>query len=90
MILVEFLLTSRDVKLLDSICSEIRQVCERSGVEMRGPIPLPVKVVSSQKVKVHRRIVRVESRKDVVERILAIPDLSRVRVEIELKGRVMI
>lgn len=36
-------LSGKDPKELDSICSEIKEVAKRFGVNYKGPIPLPTK-----------------------------------------------
>ncbi|MEM4771745.1 MAG: 30S ribosomal protein S10, partial [Thermoplasmatales archaeon] len=36
-------LSGTDVKKVDSVCSEIKQLASRTGVEMKGPIPLYTK-----------------------------------------------
>jgi len=36
-------LTGKDPKKLDSICSEIKEIAKKFGIDYRGPIPLPTK-----------------------------------------------
>ncbi|PJB21042.1 MAG: 30S ribosomal protein S10, partial [Euryarchaeota archaeon CG_4_9_14_3_um_filter_38_12] len=36
-------LTGTDPKKVDNICQQIRAISERTGVGMKGPIPLPTK-----------------------------------------------
>jgi small subunit ribosomal protein S10 len=36
-------LTGRDPKELDSVCNEIKDIAEKTGVAVAGPIPLPTK-----------------------------------------------
>ncbi|MDX1534756.1 MAG: 30S ribosomal protein S10, partial [Thermoplasmata archaeon] len=36
-------LSGTDAKKVDGVCSQIRAISERTGVSMRGPIPLPTK-----------------------------------------------
>jgi small subunit ribosomal protein S10 len=38
-------LSGRDPKELDSICSEIREIAKKFGINYRGPIPLPTKIL---------------------------------------------
>jgi len=38
-------LAGRDPKELDNICSEIKDMAEKAGVSVRGPIPLPTKIL---------------------------------------------
>ncbi|MFC2143301.1 30S ribosomal protein S10 [Candidatus Aenigmatarchaeota archaeon] len=36
-------LTGRDPKMLDDICSEIKDISQKIGVGVSGPVPLPTK-----------------------------------------------
>ncbi len=36
-------LISNDVKKLEEVCRQIKEIAERHGVVVRGPIPLPTK-----------------------------------------------
>lgn len=36
-------LTGTDPKVLENICGEIKQVTDKYGVSIRGPVPLPTK-----------------------------------------------
>lgn len=36
-------LTSTDIDKLNDICARIKEIVEKTGAEMRGPIPLPTK-----------------------------------------------
>lgn len=36
-------LSSIDAKVLDNICEQIRNIADRAGVKMSGPVPLPTK-----------------------------------------------
>jgi small subunit ribosomal protein S10 len=38
-------LSGKNSKELDSICAEIKDVAKRFGVDYRGPIPLPTKIL---------------------------------------------
>lgn len=38
-------LTGKDPKELDKICSEIKEIAKKFGVNYRGPIPLPTKIL---------------------------------------------
>ena len=38
-------LSGKNIKELDSICTEIRDVAKKFGVNYRGPIPLPTKIL---------------------------------------------
>ena len=36
-------LASTDIDKINQVCESIREIAEKTGVEMRGPIPLPTK-----------------------------------------------
>lgn len=38
-------LSGKDPKELDTVCNEIRDVAKKFGVDYRGPIPLPTKIL---------------------------------------------
>lgn len=38
-------LSGKDSEELDSICSEIREIAKKFGVNYHGPIPLPTKIM---------------------------------------------
>ncbi len=38
-------LSGKNPKELDAICTEIRDVAKKFGVDYRGPIPLPTKIL---------------------------------------------
>lgn len=38
-------LSGKDPKELDSICSDIREIAKKFGINYRGPIPLPTKIL---------------------------------------------
>jgi len=38
-------LSGKNIKEIDSICSEIVEIAKKFGVNYRGPIPLPTKVL---------------------------------------------
>ncbi len=36
-------LASADIKKINQVCQAIKEISEKTGVDMRGPIPLPTK-----------------------------------------------
>jgi len=38
-------LSGKDPKGLDSICAEIKEIAKKFGINYRGPIPLPTKIL---------------------------------------------
>ncbi|MFQ6077320.1 MAG: 30S ribosomal protein S10, partial [Candidatus Bathyarchaeia archaeon] len=70
-------LTSTDKTKLEGICKELKQIAERTGVRMAGPIPLPTKrlVVPTRKspcgegtntwdhyeMRIHKRLIEIDA-----------------------------
>ena len=36
-------LTGPDFKKLDGVCSQIKDICQKTGAKVSGPVPLPTK-----------------------------------------------
>ncbi|MEM4950400.1 MAG: 30S ribosomal protein S10, partial [Thermoplasmatales archaeon] len=81
-------LSGTDVKKVDSVCSEIKQLASRTGVEMKGPIPLYTKrlVVPVRKapngagtatwdrweMRVHRRLIYIDADERTIRQVMRI------------------
>ena len=95
-------LTSIDHLKLDEIAKHMLEVCERTGAKHSGNIPLPTKklVVPVRKgphgcgtesyehwqMRVHKRLIDIESDERTLRRIMRVEIPETVHVEIELKG----
>lgn len=44
-------LSGKDPKQLDDVCNEIREIAKKFGIDYRGPIPLPTKVLKITTLK---------------------------------------
>jgi ribosomal protein uS10 len=44
-------LSGKDPKELDSICNEIKDIAKKFGVNTRGPVPLPTKILKVTTLK---------------------------------------
>jgi small subunit ribosomal protein S10 len=85
---------------LDSICGEITQIAEKTGVKLRGPIPLPTKRlnVTTRKspcgqgtntwdkweMRIHKRLIDVDPNERFLKRLMRIRTPEDVFIEIEL------
>jgi len=94
-------LTSTDPKKLDEICDELKQIAERTGVKMAGPIPLPTKrlIVPTRKtpcgegthtwdkyqLRIHKRLIDISAEERVMRRIMRIKVPDEVFIEISLQ-----
>lgn len=93
-------LTSTDKTKLEGICKELKQIAERTGVRMAGPIPLPTKrlVVPTRKspcgegtntwdhyeMRIHKRLIEIDANERAMRRIMMIKVPDVVYIEITL------
>ncbi len=95
-------LSGTDPQKVDQVCSQIRLISERTGVSMRGPIPLPTKklVVPVRKspdgegsetwdrweMRVHKRLIDLDSDERALRQLMRIQVPDGVNIEIVLRG----
>jgi small subunit ribosomal protein S10 len=93
-------LTSTDYKKLEEVCDELKAISEKTGVKMKGPIPLPTKrlrvpVLKSPcgagtatwdrwEMRIHKRLIDIDSEERAMRRIMRIRVPEEVYVTIEL------
>jgi small subunit ribosomal protein S10 len=93
-------LQSQNCKDLDEVCSGIKGIAEKSGVEMKGPVPLPTKVltISTRKtpcgdgsdtyekwqMRIHKRLIEISADDRVLRDIMRIKIPDSVHVEMTL------
>ncbi|MDD5148566.1 MAG: 30S ribosomal protein S10 [Candidatus ainarchaeum sp.] len=94
-------LTSPDFKQLTSICAQLLDVAEKTGVKHSGAIPLPTKklVIPTRKapcgggtetyekwqLRIHKRMIDIEADERTLRRIMRVEVPESVHLEIELK-----
>lgn len=95
-------LSGTDHEKVDSVCDQIRAISERTGVNMRGPIPLPTKrmVVPVRKspdgegsetwdrweMRVHKRLIDLDADERALRQLMRIQVPDGVNIEIVLRG----
>jgi len=93
-------LSSININKLNEIISSIRDISGKSGVVMRGPIPIPTKKlkVTTRKspcgngkatfdrfeMRIHKRVIDLPSDERVLHSIMRLPIPKEVNVEIEM------
>ncbi|MFA6330226.1 MAG: 30S ribosomal protein S10 [Candidatus Micrarchaeia archaeon] len=93
-------LQSQSFSDLDQVCKDIKEIAGKSGVAMRGPIPLPTKVlaISTRKtpcgdgsdtyekwqMRIHKRLIEVTADDRVLRDIMRIKIPDSVHVEMTL------
>lgn len=93
-------LTSIDHQKLDNVCTEIKDISEKVGVKISGPIPLPTKKIPRTtrkspcgegtaswdrfELRVHKRLIEVEANERLMRRIMRVKVPDDVYIEINL------
>ena len=93
-------LASTDISKLNEICQSIKDIVDKTGVEMRGPIPLPTKrlKVTTRKgpdgggtatweryeMRVHKRVIDLGSDERALRLVMRVSIPEGVNIEIEM------
>jgi len=93
-------LASTNISALNDVTDQIKQIAERTGVRMSGPIPLPTKRIriTTRKspdgegsatfdrfeLRVHKRLIDIEADERAMRQIMRIRVPEDVTIEIEL------
>ena len=101
MVKVRIKLSSIDTNALNSIIEMIKEIAERTGVNMRGPIPLPTKKmkVTTRKspcgdgtatfdrfeMRIHKRLIDLPANEKVLHQIMRLQIPKSVNIKIEMK-----
>lgn len=96
-------LWSTNVKSLESVVSQIKDIAEKTGVRMRGPVPLPTKrfeipmfrlphgegskLWEHWELRVHKRLIDLEADERVLRRLMRIQVPPDVYIEIKQMTR---
>ncbi len=101
MVKVRIKLSSIDIAALNTVIHSVKEITERAGVLMRGPIPLPTKrlKVTTRKspcgngtatfdrfeMRVHRRIIDIPAEDRILHPIMKLQIPRSVQIKIEMK-----
>ncbi|MCP3684165.1 MAG: 30S ribosomal protein S10 [bacterium] len=93
-------LASTEIEKINQICDSIRDIVEKTGVDMRGPIPLPTKKlkVTTRKspcgdgkaswdrfeMRVHKRLVDLGVDERALRLVMRVPIPEGLNIEIEM------
>jgi len=93
-------LTSINLKKLGGVCTEIMNIGQKTGVNVKGPIPLPVKrlnVVTRKspcgsgtetyekwEMKIHRRIIDISADDKAIRQLMRLRIPDNVYIELSL------
>lgn len=95
-------LTGTDPTKVDSVCSQIKMISERTGVNMAGPIPLPTKKLNVPtrkapdgegsetwdrwQMRVHKRLIDLDADDRALRQLMRIQVPDGVNIEIMLRS----
>jgi|TARA_B100001971_G_C17730641_1_gene305754 small subunit ribosomal protein S10 len=94
-------LNSSDIEMLNYICNSIRDLAKKSGVIVRGPVPLPTKKlkITTRKspcgdgtatfdryeMRIHKRLIDLPANEKVLHSIMRLKIPKNVDIKIEVK-----
>lgn len=95
-------LTGTDPKKVESVCQQIKAISERTGVGMKGPIPLPTKKLKVPvrkspdgegsetwdrwEMRIHKRLIDLDADERALRQLMRIQVPDGVNIEIVLKS----
>jgi small subunit ribosomal protein S10 len=95
-------LTGTDAPKIDTVCDQIKKIAERTGIRLRGPIPLPTKrlVVPCRKspdgegsetwdrweMRIHKRLIEIDAQDRALRQLMRVQVPDGVNIEIMLKA----
>ena len=93
-------LASADINKVNQVCADIQKIVEKTGVPIRGPIPLPTKKMrlttrkspsgdgkgtwDRYKLRVHKRLIDLGIDDRALRLIMTIPIPENLSIEIEM------
>jgi len=93
-------LASIDIDKINQICSNIKEIADKTGVDLRGPIPLPTKKlkVTTRKspcgngtatweryeMRVHKRLIDLGADERTLRLVMRVPIPEGLNIEIEM------
>ena len=94
-------LAATDPTRLEEVCGQIRLIAERTGVRLKGPVPLPTKKLSVPcrkspdgegsetwdrwEMRVHKRLIDIEADERALRQLMRIKVPDNVNIEIMLR-----
>jgi len=93
-------LASIDINKVNQICASVKEIADKTGVDMRGPIPLPTKKlkVTTRKgpcgngtatwekyeMRVHKRLIDLGADERTLRLVMRVPIPEGLNIEIEM------
>lgn len=93
-------LTSSNIDRINEVCGSIRDISEKTGVQLRGPIPLPTKKMKlttrkspcgdgkatweRYEMRVHKRLLDLGLDERALRLVMRVPIPEGLKIEIEM------
>ena len=93
-------LASTEIDKINKICGSIKEIVDKTGVEMRGPIPLPTKKLKiatrrspdgegkasfdNFEMRIHKRLIDLGVDERALRLVMRVPIPENVNISIEL------
>jgi small subunit ribosomal protein S10 len=93
-------LASAEIEKINQVCTSIRDIVEKTGVDMQGPIPLPTKrlKVTTRKcpcgdgkatwdrfeMRIHKRLIDLATDERALRLVMRVPIPEGLNIEIEM------
>ncbi|MBT3298202.1 30S ribosomal protein S10 [archaeon] len=93
-------LASTEIDKINKICGSIKEIVDKTGVEMRGPIPLPTKKLKIAtrrspdgegkaswerfEMRIHKRLIEIGTDERTLRLVMRVPIPEGLNIEIEM------
>ena len=94
-------IASIDIDKLNEVCDYIKSISEKTGVQMRGPVPLPTKTLKlttrkspdgegkasfeNYEMRIHKRLIDLGVDERALRLVMKVPIPENLNIEIEMK-----
>jgi len=98
---VRIKLNSTDIEMINNICNSIRDIANKSGITISGPVPLPTKKLrittrkspcgdgtatfDNYEMRIHKRLIDLPANEKVLHHIMRMQIPKNVNIKIEMK-----
>lgn len=98
---VRIKLNSTDIEMLNEICGSIKDIAQKSGIAISGPVPLPTKKlkITTRKspcgdgtatfdrfeMRIHKRLIDLPANEKVLHHIMRMKIPKNINIKIEMK-----
>ncbi len=93
-------IASIEIEKINTICSEIKDIAQKTGVDMKGPIPLPTKKLKvatrrspsgegkatweRYEMRIHKRLIDIGADERTLRLVMRVPIPEGLNIEIEM------